>query len=545
MRLFVQIGDALDAAHVLGLVHRDVKPGNILVTSVTEHSGHAHPDHVYLTDFGLTKRTSSLSGSLTGTGHFLGTVDYVSPEQIQGAPVGPATDIYALGCVLYECLTGRLPFSRDDDAAVLWAHLVEHPPPVSAIRTELSPAVDGVVAKAMAKAPEDRYEACRDLVRDLEDALGRDIDLPAASAAAPAARHRGGGPAPAERASGEARTATGTDPAPPEATHPVAPAGDETVGWVSHPSLPPGALTPPGAAATGGPGVMQPGQQPDLDDLQDLEEVDEPVAWEGWDGSGDDQVSGEQGTGGGVAAGEWALAEEEWAPGPDEEWQQEQDAQPAGLVGHAPESSRRGRWVLLAVAVLVLVLAGVGTVLWLQSRPEGTTKFTSQTALITFSLSHPESWTSFEDGINVVVAPDPGAVSGVFLDGQTAPWSRISEVIASSPDQAVGVYALTQGTAPSADELQGFVRDQLGQNNGVAVQLGDPVSKPVGGVPGYEFESTLSDPQAPTTQLRALIDVALPSSGVGVAMFVHFAPAQDFEAHRQVLTAVRDSITFG
>jgi len=192
MRLFVQIGDALDAAHVLGLVHRDVKPGNILITSVTEHSGHAHPDHVYLTDFGLTKRTSSLSGSLTGTGHFLGTVDYVSPEQIQGAPVGPATDIYALGCVLYECLTGRLPFSRDDDAAVLWAHLVEHPPPVSAIRSELSPAVDAVVARAMAKAPEDRYDSCRDLVRDLEDALSRD-------AGRPPSRWRGGARRPHHR----------------------------------------------------------------------------------------------------------------------------------------------------------------------------------------------------------------------------------------------------------------------------------------------------------------------------------------------------------
>ena len=91
----------------------------------------AHGDHVYLTDFGLTKRTSELSGGLTGTGHFLGTVDYVSPEQIQGRPVGSGTDIYALGCVLYECLTGQLPFRRDDDAALLWAHLVETPPPVT------------------------------------------------------------------------------------------------------------------------------------------------------------------------------------------------------------------------------------------------------------------------------------------------------------------------------------------------------------------------------------------------------------------------------
>src|SRR4029079_15019610 len=104
--LFVQVGDALDAAHRLGLVHRDVKPGNILVASGREQAGHANAGHVYLSDFGLTKRTTSLSGDLTGTGHFLGTVNYVSPEQIQGAPVGPSSDIYALGCVLYECLTG-------------------------------------------------------------------------------------------------------------------------------------------------------------------------------------------------------------------------------------------------------------------------------------------------------------------------------------------------------------------------------------------------------------------------------------------------------
>ena len=134
--------------------------------------GDARGDHVYLTDFGLTKRTTELSGGLTGTGHFLGTVDYVSPEQIQGKPVGPGTDIYALGCVLYECLTGQPPFRRDDDAALLWAHLVETPPPVTGIRPEVPEAVDAVVARAMAKDPADRYESCEELVHELEAALG-------------------------------------------------------------------------------------------------------------------------------------------------------------------------------------------------------------------------------------------------------------------------------------------------------------------------------------------------------------------------------------
>jgi YVTN family beta-propeller protein len=178
MTLFPQIGDALDTAHRAGLVHRDVKPGNILVTARQErvHQGHGtrHTlgDHVYLTDFGLTKRTSELSAGLTGTGHFLGTVDYVSPEQIQGKPVGAGTDIYALGCVLYECLTGQLPYRRDDDAALLWAHLVEAPPSVTAIRPEVPAAVDTVVARAMAKDATERYESCEELLHDLEQAVG-------------------------------------------------------------------------------------------------------------------------------------------------------------------------------------------------------------------------------------------------------------------------------------------------------------------------------------------------------------------------------------
>ena len=178
--MFGQIGDALDSAHRAGLVHRDVKPGNILI-STGEHQRHAQGDHVYLTDFGLTKRTSELTGGLTGTGHFLGTVDYVAPEQIQGKPVGPATDIYAFGCVLYECLSGQLPFRRDDDAALLWAHLVEIPPPISGIRPEIPSAANAVVARAMAKDPEARYETCEELLRELEAAFAAPEEVAAAT----------------------------------------------------------------------------------------------------------------------------------------------------------------------------------------------------------------------------------------------------------------------------------------------------------------------------------------------------------------------------
>jgi len=193
VELFGQVGHALDSAHRAGLVHRDVKPGNILVATA-ERTPSARVGHVYLTDFGLTKRTAELSGGLTGTGHFLGTVDYVAPEQIQAKPVGPATDIYALGCVLFECLTGQLPFRRDDDAALLWAHLVETPPPVMGVRPEVPPAVNAVVMRAMAKDPADRYESCEELLRDLRSAL----DLPAPVSVAPAPPRQEDTPRPEE-----------------------------------------------------------------------------------------------------------------------------------------------------------------------------------------------------------------------------------------------------------------------------------------------------------------------------------------------------------
>src|SRR5205823_13684274 len=130
---------------------RDVKPGNILIAQNSEGE-----EHVYLSDFGLTKRPSSESG-ITATGQFVGTLDYAAPEQFEGKPLDGRTDVYSLGGVLYECLTGEVPFRADQDAAIMFAHLMSEVPKVTATRPELPADVDPVVAKAMAKSPADRF----------------------------------------------------------------------------------------------------------------------------------------------------------------------------------------------------------------------------------------------------------------------------------------------------------------------------------------------------------------------------------------------------
>jgi serine/threonine protein kinase len=160
------VASALDAAHGAGLVHRDVKPANILVDARQDR-----PDHVYLSDFGVSKGAIS-SVSLTGAGHFLGTPDYSAPEQIQGLAVDGRTDQYALACVAYQLLTGARPFERDQGIAVLFAHLSEPPPSLSSRRPDLSGAADRVLARALAKAPENRYGSCAEFADALREALG-------------------------------------------------------------------------------------------------------------------------------------------------------------------------------------------------------------------------------------------------------------------------------------------------------------------------------------------------------------------------------------
>ncbi len=160
------VASALDAAHAAGLVHRDVKPANMLLDSRP-----GRPDHVYLSDFGLTKGALS-SAHLTETGHFLGTLDYCAPEQIQGGQVDGRTDEYALACAAFELLSGEPPFPRDKGMAVLFAQLSAPPPPLTSKRPGLPPAVDEVLLRALAKAPGDRYASCGEFADALRAVFG-------------------------------------------------------------------------------------------------------------------------------------------------------------------------------------------------------------------------------------------------------------------------------------------------------------------------------------------------------------------------------------
>jgi ABC-type transport system substrate-binding protein/tRNA A-37 threonylcarbamoyl transferase component Bud32 len=169
LRLLGQVAQALDAAHEAGLVHRDVKPGNILVT------GAAGGEHAYVCDFGLARHVSSVS-SLTGERGFVGTIDYVPPEQIEGASIDQRADVYSLGCVLYECLAGSRPFDRDSELSVVFAHLVEPPPPITDRRPTLANGLDDVFATALAKSPANRYATCGQLIQAAGAALqGRPV----------------------------------------------------------------------------------------------------------------------------------------------------------------------------------------------------------------------------------------------------------------------------------------------------------------------------------------------------------------------------------
>jgi serine/threonine protein kinase len=153
-----QIAGALDEAHRHGLIHRDVKPANVLVTDPTPEG------HVYLTDFGLAKNAAVNSAGLTNSGQFVGTIDYIAPEQLDGRAIDARTDVYSLGCVLFQLLAGRVPFSGNQ-VQKMWGHANEEPPSLRDVAAHLAERFDPVVARAMAKDPDQRYLSAGDLGR--------------------------------------------------------------------------------------------------------------------------------------------------------------------------------------------------------------------------------------------------------------------------------------------------------------------------------------------------------------------------------------------
>jgi serine/threonine protein kinase len=247
--IVTQVASALDAAHSHGLVHRDVKPANMLLDST---AGSGRPDHVYLSDFGLSKQSLSSSG-LTGTGQFLGTLDYVAPEQIEGRPVDGRTDLYALAGAAFEMLGGVPPFKRDQGLAVLWAQISEQPPPLTQRRPDLPPAVDQVMAKALAKTPRDRYSHCLDFAAALRESCG----LRPEDSSDP------GGPAQPVAGGPSARPRQPTEVAAPSgpAGQPAPPRQPTEVAMPSGPAAPP--RPPTEVAAPSGPaGQPAPPRQP-------------------------------------------------------------------------------------------------------------------------------------------------------------------------------------------------------------------------------------------------------------------------------------------
>ena len=228
MRILLAVAEALDSAHEVGLIHRDVKPQNILVGA---------RDHAYLADFGLTKVPDE-SGGLTGTGQFVGTIDYISPEQVRGEGADHRSDVYALAGVLYECLTGKVPYPRPTEAAVLFAHMSDPPPSLQEERPDLPGELGELIARGMAKDRDDRFSTSGELMRRAAQAVGVSTE-----ARAPATADPEGGQA--TRPSGSPVAAPGDATVARHAMTAAAgtvPAGAETVlagGAVTAPSAPP------------------------------------------------------------------------------------------------------------------------------------------------------------------------------------------------------------------------------------------------------------------------------------------------------------------
>ncbi len=234
-----QVASALQAVHDAGFVHRDVKPANVLVRDL------GGQDHSYLTDFGIAKMPDA-QDQLTRTGWLIGTAGYMSPEQIRGQQPGPRSDLYGLGCVVFEALTGQRPFSGENDLAVQWAHANSPRPVASAICPALGPSYDAFLARALAIDPHDRFQSGREFAAALRSAHAGQLDtqtqMPAPPAPTRVSFRPSSQPPPVSTSAAGFRSSNGPRPAM-EPT--IWPAG-------------PGSTAPPARTADGTPGPMAP-----------------------------------------------------------------------------------------------------------------------------------------------------------------------------------------------------------------------------------------------------------------------------------------------
>ncbi len=242
VRIGVQLAEALEAVHDAGLVHRDIKPSNVLVRDIGGR------DHAYLTDFGIAKAPAT-QDSLTRTGWVIGTPGYLSPEQIRGDQPSSRSDLYALGCIIFEALTGERPFSGDNDLAVRWAQASGPPPVASSVWPALGARYDAFLARALAVNPQERFQSGVAFAEALQSAhTGQPGGLTQAPATRDARAQQRSRPAPPPSAASEAWPATAASPSgaldptvPPPARPPLAASAPRS----------PGAATPATAPVTG------------------------------------------------------------------------------------------------------------------------------------------------------------------------------------------------------------------------------------------------------------------------------------------------------
>jgi len=559
--IFTQAAAALDTAHAHGLVHRDVKPGNILLARMPSSNGSTVESHTYLTDFGLTRRSSSLSG-FTTAGHFIGTIAYVAPEQIEGRNVTHAVDVYAMGCVLYEALSGAPPFERDDDAALLWAHMSTMPQPLSGLVPGIPPGVDEVIARAMAKDPAERTPSCREVIADLRAAF-RDSEIRDSGIAAPAAMPTdatdpqpsgpgilagstttpdvsdtadsgGSGPVsrddPAVEAPDTERTGLTAVPLPGLQRRPPAVSLDDQPG-LNNP-LP---VPPPPAAATGAtlvPGTPPPPPPSDrpafatsAESTSPAEERTDPAAG----GPGSDRLD---------PAGNGSAGNESAGTVTDEP-----AAVPAvgptsvpGRVGAPTAAHPRWPWIVAVVTVLAL-LAGAFFVLprWLRS--EFVPYVGDQESTSWLAFDRPVDW-----------SPHTNLSKTCFCTNQYGPvlesgdWSNVIAAI-NDGTRVEGLYAeqTTRLDLDDADSVERHLDTFLAENT---KELGTPVRTTVDNRAAWAVEGTLIATKDPTLRLDIRYLMVASASGRFTDHIVLFTRDQDAQALAGRMERVEQSIRF-